>query len=86
MAKTKVESRNYVLHNIRYPSSRMEGLMAINKRHEMGAQVRNTILNEDFFIDTATKSDIVIPVICEQIINSYQSHIQSIVIHREKQH
>ena len=86
MAKTKVESRNYVRHNIRYPSSRMEGLMAINKRHEMGAQVRNTILNEDFFIDTATKSDIVIPVICEQIINSYQSHIQSIVIHREKKH
>ena len=46
MVKTKVELGNCLRHNIRYPSSRMEGLMAINKRHEMGAQVRNAMLKK----------------------------------------
>ena len=52
----------------------MEGLMAINKRHEMGAQVRNAMLKK--------KSDIVVSVIFENFNNSNQSHIRSIVIQR----
>ena len=59
----------------------MEGLMAINKRHEMGAQVRNAMLKK-FFVNTATKSDIVVSVICEHFNNSNQSHIRLIVIQR----
>ena len=48
--------------------------MAINKRHEMGAQVRNAMLKK--------KSDIVVSVIFENFNNSNQSHIRSIVIQR----
>ena len=50
MVKTQVELGNCLRHNIRYPSSRMEGLMAINKRHEMGAQVRNAMLKKKNFL------------------------------------
>ena len=56
--------------------------MAINKRHEMGAQVRNAMLKKKFFVNTATKSDIVVSVICENFNNSNQSHIRLIVIQR----
>ena len=52
----------------------MEGLMAINKRHEMGAQVRNAMLKK--------KSDIVVSVIFEHFNNSNQSHIRLIVLKR----